>query len=108
MLPFPFVAMVFIALYLRPWLLFMQTLGATPRLLADDMLLHVVGPHCLSIFVEAYHNSMVFVEAMGGKIAPLKCMLFATLATHREFLRRYMWQLNSNNMLLYRMVLIAG
>ena len=43
-------SMLFIAFMLRPWVLEVIKLGATPRCLADDMLVTVSGPSALHCF----------------------------------------------------------
>eukprot|EP00973_Karenia_brevis_P046091 6384710-Karenia_brevis.AAC.1 len=79
-------SMVFIALLLRPWMQQMTSIGAIARTLADDLLLLAKGARAGHLFVRAFHLTMVHLNDLGGRIAPNKSKIFATLAAHRSFL----------------------
>ena len=90
-------SMIFIALLLRPWSLQISEFGAIARTLADDLLVLVSGHRVLSVFTHVFHLTMVHLHDLGGKIAPTKSKIFATLADHRRWLQTYMWPaLNTN------------
>ena len=83
--------MVFVALLLRPWQLQMISMGAIPRTLADDLLLMAKGSRALHLFSRAFDATMVHLQDLGGRIAPSKSKIFATISDHRQWLAAYLW-----------------
>ena len=65
-------SMMFVGLYLRPWVKRMEQIGATPRVLADDMLITVHGPNHVEIFKQAMDETHQFLKDIGSAIAPEK------------------------------------
>ena len=87
--------MMILALIARPWILYMQQMGATPRTLADDLMLTMTSPEptqgdddgmmdTLCVAVEA---SLEFIHDMGGKPSPHKSAVMASSKEHRKCLR---------------------
>eukprot|EP00973_Karenia_brevis_P051165 7106913-Karenia_brevis.AAC.1 len=64
--------MVFISLYLRPWIQQMLSIHAEPRTLADDALLMARGKRALHIFHHAFDLTIIHLTDIGGKLAPHK------------------------------------
>ena len=97
-------SMIFIGLLLRPWMLQVQEIGATARTLADDLLVIVSGHRVLSVFAHIFHLTMVHLHDLGGRIAPRKSKLFATVGDHRRWLQTYNWPaLNTNIEVVHHM-----
>ena len=84
-------SMIFVGLLLRPWQLQMIALGAIPRTLADDLLLMAKGSRALHLFSFAFNATIEHLQDMGGRIAPKKSKLFATLTEHRQWLEAFQW-----------------
>eukprot|EP00973_Karenia_brevis_P061621 8569134-Karenia_brevis.AAC.1 len=74
------------ALLMRAWQLQMQRLGAIPRTLADDLLLLTKGRRALHLFAHAFSATMEHLQDIGGRIAPTKSKIFATMTAHRTWL----------------------
>ena len=68
--------MMFVGLYLRPWCELMEDIGATPRVLADDMLITVQGPNHVEIFQKAMDITHVFLKDIGSGTAPETSVIF--------------------------------
>eukprot|EP00973_Karenia_brevis_P063924 8885441-Karenia_brevis.AAC.1 len=84
-------SMVFVSLFLRSWIVQMISLGATPRTLADDLLLTTSGGRALHTFVSGFNATITHLQDLGGALAPSKSKLFSTLASHRHWLADYVW-----------------
>ena len=80
-------SMVLIDLLLRPWMVQIGVYGAIARTLADDLLVLVSGPRVLSVFTHVVHLTMVHLHDFGGRIAPTKSKIFATIGDHRRWLQ---------------------
>ena len=63
-------SMVFIALYLYAWISKVLETGATPRSLADDMLILAIGYDCVRRLRDALDATHAMLEDM-GKFAPV-------------------------------------
>ena len=85
-------SMVFISLYMRAWLVQMMKLQTLPRTLADDLLLITKGSRALHLFQSAFSRTIQHLQELGGKIAPSKSKVFATVASHRAWLTTYKWE----------------
>ena len=66
-------------------------MGAHPRTLADDILVLTKGYRALHVFSSVFQATIDHMECLGGKVAPLKSHLFATKASHRDWLSRHVW-----------------
>eukprot|EP00973_Karenia_brevis_P041155 5693300-Karenia_brevis.AAC.1 len=84
-------SMLFISLYLRPWMAQMLSLNAVPRTLADDLMLITRGSRALHVFQRAFELTMEHLIDLGGRLAPRKSKIFSTLASHRTYLAAYVW-----------------
>eukprot|EP00973_Karenia_brevis_P044617 6180102-Karenia_brevis.AAC.1 len=81
---------------LRPWILQMREQGLCPRTLADDLMLTTeidTSPtNTLTRFAQGFNLTIQHLIDLGGKIAPKKSKLLATMANHRNWLARYTWE----------------
>eukprot|EP00973_Karenia_brevis_P028654 3952066-Karenia_brevis.AAC.1 len=88
-------SMVFVSLLLRAWITQMIAHDMQPRTLADDFLLTTkldTSPqHALSRFSTNLCRTMEHIQDIGGRIAPSKSKVFATMASHREWLKTFVW-----------------
>ena len=82
--------MLMIGSLLRPWAVEVRNLGCTPKLLADDILLIVQGNLTYSKFCPAFDFTLKFLDAEVGMISGPKSFLFASSATLRKELSRYL------------------
>ena len=85
-------SMTFIGLLFRPWILRMQQLGVTPRVLADDILITAEGNNQYIDFCAGYDATIEYVTDIGGKLAPDKSVLFSTSRVTRRSLRLRSWR----------------
>eukprot|EP00973_Karenia_brevis_P087547 12138637-Karenia_brevis.AAC.1 len=69
----------------------MQTYAVNPRILADDILLTATGHSALDTFVRAFTATILHLHHIGGRVAPQKSKLFATISAHRSWLRQKVW-----------------
>eukprot|EP00973_Karenia_brevis_P044146 6116609-Karenia_brevis.AAC.1 len=53
----------------------MQSLGATPRTLADDLLLTTTGSRALNVFKVAFNKTIEHMIDLGGRLSPQKSNL---------------------------------
>ena len=72
------------ALLLRPWMIQVQELGAIARTLADNLLVMVTGTRVLHVFSHVFHIITVHLHDLGGRIAPTKSKIFASISDHRR------------------------
>ena len=63
-------SMMLIALMLRPWTIAMETIGAIPRILADDLLILTRGVRHCSKMQEAVDLTHELLHNMGATVAP--------------------------------------
>ena len=64
--------MMFIVLVMLPWLKTVKAKGATPRILADDILTMATGANHLPIFVDVLDFTHAYIADMGSSLAPEK------------------------------------
>ena len=83
--------MLFVSIYLRAWVVQMLELGATPRTLADDLMLMAYGSRALHIFKHAFTLTLQHLVDLGGKLSAHKSKLFSTIETHRVWLSADVW-----------------
>eukprot|EP00973_Karenia_brevis_P059889 8336919-Karenia_brevis.AAC.1 len=84
-------SMIFISLYLRSWIVQMHSLDLIPRTLADDILLSSRGDRALRMFKIGFTQTIEHLQDMGGRLAPHKSNIFASISTHRQWLASYEW-----------------
>ena len=60
-------SMMFLALLMRPWMSCMREMGASPRTLADDLLIVTTGPQHLTTFIDCTEETHVYLHSMGGQ-----------------------------------------
>ena len=49
------------------------------------------GSRALHVFSHAFNATMEHLQDLGGRIAPTKSKIFATIAAHRQWLSSYLW-----------------
>ena len=84
--------MMLVAFLLRPWIVFLESIEANPRILADDLLVDAQGEDHEAIFKNAYDFTHEFLGDIGAKISPTKSWTFSTCRTTRAKLRIHTWQ----------------
>ena len=80
-----------LAFVLAPWAKQIRALKATPRSLADDLLVIATGPNHEQIVKKAYSTTLSYLHCIRAAISAKKCFTFSTEATTREELRDYFW-----------------
>jgi hypothetical protein len=86
-------SMMFTALLMRPWILLAKSIGACPRILADDILLLVHGTGMIRRFTKGLTLTHQYLLDMGAKIAEGKSLNFASTITARKWLSATAWDL---------------
>ena len=77
--------MMILALIARPWILYMQQMGVTPRTLADDLMITMTSPEAtqadddgmLDTLCIAAEATFDFIHDMGGRPSPNKSAVMA-------------------------------
>ena len=87
----PFSMMV-TSLLLRPWIAQMASIGAIPRVLADDLQVMAYGDDSLQKYVTAADLTHKHLQDMGAKVSAGKCINFASSETTRVWLRTHKWR----------------
>ena len=72
----------------------MTSMGAIPRILADDIMLLTTGPDHLELFTDTFTATHKYLQDLGSQIAPTKSLTFSTLASTRKQLIR---EIRANN-----------
>ncbi len=85
--------MMFTALLMRPWILLAKSIGACPRILADDILLLVHGAGMIRRFTTGLTLTHQYVLDMGAKIAEGKSLNVVSTITARRWLSATAWDL---------------
>ena len=83
---------MFIAFLLRPWIIIMRAVGATPRILADDILVFAQGETHEATFKQAFDITHIFMRDIGAELAPAKSTTFSTNRKTRSRLREHTWE----------------
>ena len=83
--------MMLIAFLLHPWAKMVRAMRATPRALADDLLVFATGADHEAVFMRAYEATLDYIKALGAKVAPGKCFTFSTIAATRAKLGCHLW-----------------
>ena len=81
--------MMMVAIMLRPWMLLMETLNATPRTLANDMLITTQGPHCINQVIATTTATHAYLDTMGAKVATSKSILFSSSQNGKQKLKKH-------------------
>ena len=85
-------SMMLVAFIMRPWIMIMREIGTIPRVLADDILILVLGPEHAAKLKQAYDVSHQYLKAMGAQIAADKSAVFSTCRRTRQWLRKHIWE----------------
>ena len=75
--------MTFIAFLLCPWARAVSAARCIPRALADDITVFAIGHGHELLLERGYHITLLYLHAIGAKIAFLKCYLFSTCGATR-------------------------
>ena len=84
-------SMTMIAFLLRPWVGVIRAIGATPRILADDILVWDDSDKQEAKIHSAYEATFQYIADIGGKAAPTKSYTFSTNRITRKRLREHIW-----------------
>ena len=84
-------SMMFLALILRPWTHSMQSVGVTPRILADDLMILTSGLNHTSKMHQAINKTHEILQDMGAKVAPKKSFIFTNRSSARKWYANYVW-----------------
>ena len=95
-------SMMIIALHMRPWLRFMSELGATPRVLADDVMVYMTSEWHLEGFTRAYTATLQYIQDMGARAAPEKSFIFSTSGQTRTWMKTFTWPI------IYQPIKVVG
>ena len=90
--------MLFVALFLRVWLVQILQAGLAPRALADDLLITAHGHDALPRLAQTFQDSLEHLIDIGGKNASSKSTLFSNNADVRSWLQRKRWELVNSTM----------
>ena len=77
---------------LRPWTIAIETIGAIPRILADDLLVFTRGAQHCSKMQEAVNLTHQLLQDMGATIAPSKSFIFSNRADARKWFGQHIWK----------------
>ena len=69
----------------------MSDFHANARTLADDIMFLAKGSRVLHIIQVAFEATLIHIADIGGKLAPAKSCVFATLSTHRSWFASYVF-----------------
>ena len=83
---------MFIAFLMRPWVQSMLTLGAMPRVPADELLVYALGEDHERVFREAYDATHDYLQHLGARMAHSKSYTFSTVRQTRRKLRQHLWR----------------
>eukprot|EP00969_Alexandrium_andersonii_P370036 15476407-Alexandrium_andersonii.AAC.1 len=83
--------MMWIALMSVPLLRFVSAHQGIPRVLADDWMLATLGDEADSLLENVGDGAHSIIQAMGGRIAPAKSYILATLPAHAKRLKVRLW-----------------
>ena len=98
-------SMMCIALILRPWTIAMDTMGAQPRILADDLLILTSGLHHCQLMKNAIDTTHEMLYDMAAIVAPAKSFIFSNSPDARRW---YPTTFGSIRNARYRLSGIAG
>ena len=84
-------SMKFIALIMLPWLKTVKAKGATPRILADNILTLASGKRHLPVFVDVLNFTHAYIGHMGSALAPEKNHLMTKDLAAQKWLTNHIW-----------------
>ena len=84
-------SMMMIALLLRPWVHVVKKVGATPKVLADDILVVASGNRCTAVYASALDLTHQYMEDIGAKVSIKKSFNFASHKAARKWLGTTVW-----------------
>ena len=84
-------SMAFVALLMRPWIMYMREHNVEPRVLADDLFLYATRTKHASKAVQGMQLSRQYFADIGAKIADKKCFMASTCPSTRSRLRTLQW-----------------
>ncbi len=70
----------------------MLTLGAMPRVPADELLVYALGEDHERVFREAYDATHDYLQHLGARMAHSKSYTFSTVRQTRRKLRQHLWR----------------
>ena len=85
-------SMLMVAFLFRPWVNMVKTMSATPRILADDILVAAHGPTHFDTFTASFESTLTYIHDIGAAVAPDKSFLLSTNRVTRRSLRQLQWQ----------------
>ena len=65
--------------------------GDAPRTPADDLLGTASGDNCVETITNAIDKTHCYLRNMGAKVVAHKSVLFVVCTTHRDRLRKHIW-----------------
>lgn len=83
--------MMSMGLYMKPWINLMESIGATPRGLADDMLISQDCPKHVEQIQEALNLTHQCLDDIGSVIAQGKSAVFTNDEEARKWYRTHKW-----------------
>ena len=84
-------SMAWLAILFRPLIIRVLSTGCTPRILADDILLHAHGRDSWARLKQAAKILHRFIRQVGSKASPAKSKAFASSPQVRRVMRTYTW-----------------
>ncbi len=93
-------SMAMTALIMRPWVLMAKQNGASPRILADAIMIVTSGTGMVRKFAKSLTFTHQYLIDMGAKIAEGKSMNFASNSNVREWLATTAWPLAGGSIIV--------
>ena len=84
-------SMTIVALLMLSWVKLVRSIGAEPRVLADDLLFTASGSRHLKITTQAMQQSTQYFNAMGAQVADNKCFTFSSKESAHTILEEQIW-----------------
>ena len=84
-------SMMLIALMLRPWVMAIESIGAMPRILADDLMILTSGIHHCQLMHKAINLTHQMLSDMGAAVAPAKSFIFTDRTSARKWYTNHIW-----------------
>ena len=85
-------SMMLVALLMRPWVQEMKAMNISPRTLADDLMLVVIGNDHIMTLVNGINATLQHIKCMGGRVASHKRNNFSTSAKYAQWLAKNNWR----------------
>ena len=84
-------SMLMVAFLMKPWVELTASVGCSPRVLADDILVAAHGTDHQRHFHHAFSLTLEYIQDIGATIAPDKSYLISTNRVTRKWLRSVTW-----------------